>query len=809
VPSPQERGHSRRTVLRAGLIGGAAGAAALPVVLNGCSAGQAPSAAIPVDVVGYQDSELNHGWLFGGQYVIGSESQTYDDHAFQEVTLPHTVVPLSWHDWEPADWQGIWIYRRHLDTAAVPDGARVLLQFDGVMVNAAVLVNGTVVARHAGGYLPFVAEVTQHLTSDDNVLAVIVDSRCLAVPPIGDKCGPGSIDFLQPGGIYRDVWLRVVPQVFIKDVFALPRDVMTSPSLQVQCTLDAAADVKDPVNLTITLQDGQNPVASVSARVTSIRRGSHAVTLTLTGLQPITLWSTTNPKLYTVRATLDGSWGTHSFETRTGFRDARFTTDGFFLNGERLKLFGLNRHQLFPYTGMAMPARAQRRDAEILKSDFNCNMVRCSHYPQSPHFLDACDELGLLVWQEAPGWHYVGDRAWQDVSVRNVRDMVMRDRSRPSVITWGTRLNETANYPAFYRSTRATARALDSSRPSTGAMNYHALVNWDEDIYSYNDYAPYRGDVVLAPPLPGVPYLVSEAVGVLDLVPGHFRWTDSAANLAKQAVMHAQAHSDAAANPKFSGLLGWCAFDYASLRTSTRDALKTPGIADTFRVPKPGAAIYQSQADPSQRPVVVPVLDWDFHHQAPPAQANKPNVMIATNCDRVEVVAAPGTAVTTVHGPAKQFGHLAYPPVFATVTSPDGTAPLRELTVTGYVGGRLVTQVQMSSDPAGFHLVMAADDAQIANDGADVTRVVFRAVDRFGTQVRYTTGDVQLRVEGPGTLIGDNPFPLGEYGGLGAVWVRSLTDPGTITLTATHPALGTARLTIESSLVSTGSAELN
>jgi beta-galactosidase len=90
-----------------------------------------------------------------------------------------------------------------------------------------------------------------------------------------------------------------------------------------------------------------------------------------------------------------------------------------------------------------------------------------------------------------------------------------------------------------------------------------------------------------------------------------------------------------------------------------------------------------------------------------------------------------------------------------------------------------------------------------------VTRVVFRAVDRFGTQVRYTTGDVQLRVEGPGTLIGDNPFPLGEYGGLGAVWVRSLTDPGTITLTATHPALGTARLTIESSLVSTGSAELN
>jgi beta-galactosidase len=757
---------------------------------------------VPADTVGYQDSAFNHNWLFGGPYTSGSEMPGFDDSKFENVTLPHTVVPLSWHDWDPADWHDTWIYRRHLDTAALPNHARVMVQFDGVMVNGVAIVNGTTVARHQGGYLPWNAELTQHLSGDDNVLAVIVDSNCLPVPPIGDHLGPGSIDFLQPGGIYRDVWLRIVPEVFISDVCAFPQDVLTNPWLQVQCTLDAATALRDPGTLTVTLLDGENPVAAATAPAVSIDRpGSVEITLTLTSLHGITLWSTTDPKLYTVRATLSSSAGSHTLATRTGFRDARFTEDGFFLNGERLKLFGLNRHQLFPYTGMAMPARAQRRDAEILKTDFNCNMVRCSHYPQSPHFLDACDELGLLVWQETPGWHFVGDQAWQDLSVHNVHDMVLRDRSRPSVITWGTRLNETTDHPIFFRRTRAAARELDVTRPSTGAMNTHSVKHWDEDVYSFNDYGAFRGDVSLAPPLTGVPYLVSEAVGVLDLVPNHFRWIDPPAVLFRQAAMHAQAHSDAAANPRYAGLLAWCAFDYASLKASTHDALKTPGVADTFRVPKPGAAIYRSQVDPSVRPVVIPVLKWDFHHEPPPHHSAGPNLMIATNCDHVVVTSGSQTLIAghaAVSDPAAEYAHLAYPPLFATIAA-DGMAPLRELTITGYIDGKVVSQVQMSSDQSGFRLDMVADDAQIACDGSDMTRVMFCAVDRFGTQVNYTHGEVKLTLDGPGKLIGDNPFPLGEYGGPGAAWVRSLAGrAGQISLTADHPKLGTARVTIQS-----------
>ena len=248
--------------------------------------------------------------------------------------------------------------------------------------------------------------------------------------------------------------------------------------------------------------------------------------------------------------------GSHVLTRRIGFREASFRPDGFFLNGKRLPLFGLNRHQLYPYAGMAMSARVQRKDAEILKNEFNCNIVRCSHYPQSPDFLDACDELGLLVWEEAPGWHNVSTSpAWQDLVVQNVRDMVIRDRSRPSVVIWGTRLNETPDFPRLWAATRQAARELDSLRPSSGAMAFHQHATWREDVFAYNDYGtdPQTGNIALKPPFPGLPYLVTEAVGVEAAKPQHFAWTDPPEWLARQYALHGQAHSQARSNPGYAG----------------------------------------------------------------------------------------------------------------------------------------------------------------------------------------------------------------------------------------------------------------
>src|SRR5215472_17873180 len=590
--------------------------------------------------------ELNQGWLFGGVYAAGSADPGFDDSGFSEVTLPHTVVLLSWGGWDPAAWEKVWIYRRHVDGSLLA-GGRVFADFDGIMACATAVLNGTPLGGHQGGYLPWSIELTGHLADGDNVLALIVDARCLPVPPHGGPRGARAVDYLQPGGIYRDAALRVVPDIFLADVFARPADVLSADRhVEVRCLVDAATAPPGPLTITAELLDGQRSLATAATTVPIAAAeavpGQLVVTLDLRA-GDVTLWSPDDPKLYTVRAALSAQARghaapvTHVLPVRTGFREARFEPGGFYLNGDRLQIFGLNRHQHFPYTGMAMGARLQRRDAEILKRDLNCNMVRCSHYPPSPHFLDACDELGLMVWEETPGWQYVGNAAWQDLAAQNVHDMVTRDRNRPSVIVWGTRLNETANYSGLYARTRQFAADLDGSRQTTGAMTTRFTAGWAEDVFGYDDYHSRQGSATLRPPLRGIPYLVSEAVGSLDGPPA-YRWTDTSAVLAAQALMHAQVHNIARSDLGYAGLLGWACIDYASLNGGNRiwNALKTPGILDTLRVPKPGAAIYRSQLSPRARSVILPIFFWDFGPGSPPNGPGK-NAMIATNCDRLEI----------------------------------------------------------------------------------------------------------------------------------------------------------------------------
>ena len=341
--------------------------------------------------------ELNQGWLFGGMYAVGSADPGYDDSGFSEVTLPHTVVPLSWGGWDPAAWEEVWIYRRHLDGSLLA-GGRVFADFDGIMARATAVLNGTPLGCHQGGYLPWSIELTGHLTGGDNVLALIVDARCLPVPPHGGPRGARAVDYLQPGGIYRDAALRVVPDTFLADVFARPADVLTANRhVEVRCLVDAAAMPPGPLTITAELLDGPRrlgtAVTALQVTAAAANSGPVAAELDLRGSGEVTLWSPDHPKLYTVRAAVSAPARghaapvTHVLSVRTGFREAGFEPGGFYLNGERLQIFGLNRHQLFPYTGMAMAARLQRRDAEILKRDLNCNTVRCSHYPPSPHFL--------------------------------------------------------------------------------------------------------------------------------------------------------------------------------------------------------------------------------------------------------------------------------------------------------------------------------------------------------------------------------------------------------------------------------------
>jgi beta-galactosidase len=669
-------------------------------------------------------------------------------------------------------------------------------------MKATVHVNGVEVGVHLGGYLPFSYEVTDLLVEGENVLAVLLDgSFDLNVPPNSPAPGTSAdIDYWEPAGLYREVALRAVPQVFLADVFAKPVEVLSpGRAVEVEVGVDSAvAGVEGLVTVEVVDPESSVRVGSASVDLAVEGVGASRVFLRISELGEVVLWDVDRPKLYDVVATLMlRGQAVHEFRTRIGFREARFELNGFFLNGRRLKVFGVNRHQHFPFAGFAMGDRVQRRDAEILRNELNCNMVRCSHYPQSSAFLDACDELGLLVWEESPGWQYVGDEEWQDLACRDVEEMVRRDRNRPSIVLWAARLNETPNNTKLYTRTEEIVKSLDDSRQTTGATHSgdYTTLDFQHDVFGYDDYTTYTDGVArfphLLPPRTDYPYLVSESISWRSSPGRAFARTEPAPAQAIQALSHAVAHNKVAGDVNYVGLLAWCGIDYQSESTFHRSGMKFNGVLDAFRVPKLGAAIYASQVDPWVRSVIEPAFFFDLGPTSP--QGPGAGAMICSNLQRLEVY-LDDVHVASLLPDRVRFAHLPYAPFFVDLTVTEGRPDLR---IDGYMGSQLVASRSLSSDPAGDSLLVRSDDDELVADGVDATRVVLVATDRFGAIRPFSGGEVAIDVDGPAVLVGENPFPFADTGGVGAVWVRTLPGKaGAITVQATHDQLGTAKTTI-------------
>jgi beta-galactosidase len=748
----------------------------------------------------------NDQWLFGA-FLQGCTDPDFDESGLRPVRPPHCVVPLSWWNWDPAAWDRLWVYRRRLFGPRLA-GQRTILHFDGVLQAASVYLNGSQIGSQLGGYLPFDLDITAGLHHGENVLAVVVDSRWgLNAPPGRPKPWRSrSIDFYQPGGLVRQAFVRSVPEVSVTELRAVPVDVL-SPLRRVDITgyLDVSTPTVGPIPLTVQIANEDGVVTRSLIMVPADKPGRIPFTLSLHDLAQIRLWSLDAPNLYTVTVSVSvGGRVLDQASVRIGFREAHFARDGFYLNGERVQLFGLNRHELYPYVGAAMPDRVHRRDAEILKRDLACNMVRCAHYPQSEAFLDACDELGLLVWEEAPGWEYIGNAQWQQQALRNVAGMVLRDRHHPSIIIWGTRLNETEDDVDLYSRTRALAEKLDGTRATTGAVNNGVISQGPaipneyrdpfvttplvQDVFAFNDYLRPRGDALptLHDPRTELPYMVSEAVGTL-VGPPYFRRTDSVQVQARQALLHASVHNKAMSDTRYCGLLGWCAFDYPSGNRNSIDGLKWPGVADIFREPKPGAGFYRAQTDPARHVVIEPAFPWDSTMDAPGHDA-----VIWSNCDRLEVFVA-GRRVSDPKPDRGLFPHLPHPPFRVDLTD----KPAGDLRIDGWIGNARVLSRSFSPDRSQDRLQFRADDNQLVADGVDATRVVVRVVDRYGAGRWFGTGIVAFAVEGNGEFIGESPFDLGDNGGVAAIWVRTLAGQrGRIECTVRHSVLNMQSVSI-------------
>lgn len=731
---------------------------------------------------------LNQHWRFSRSEGSRMVARDYDDSGFERVTLPHSNVMLPWHEFDQRSYQFTSVYRRELQLPKNLGRRRVYLDVQGAMTASKVWLNGTYVGEYKGGYTPFSFDLTSFLDMGGrNLLAVEVDSRELpGIPPFGYE-----IDFLTFGGMYREASLRLVPAVHIANIFARPSGVANGiGTLDILVYLNQLDQASAELSLEVALLDNDRVVGQGKTTLPAVVEAAEPVEykVSLPTLTGIIAWDLDSPKLYRVRVRLVANGFVLDEDSRkVGFRSAKFTERGFELNGRVVKIRGLNRHQTYPYVGGAMPARVQRKDAKILKHDLKCNMVRTSHYPQSPHFLDACDEFGLLVLEEIPGWQHIGASAWQNLTVDNVRRMIQRDWNRPSIVLWSIRINESHDDHELYKRTNGLARELDSTRQTIGVRNFQSS-EFLEDVFGMNDFnfplkAPNHAR-----------YLNTEFVGA----EWPTRSSDNNAIQREHVLRYARIYNQLNSSSAYAGGLGWCAFDYNTHADfGAGDHVCYMGVMDMFREPKAAAGFFKSQCDPSEEIVLEPAFYFAENDQP----GDFKDEIICSNCDTLKCFMKPLQAkeqddfhpIADLKPAYDQFPHLEHPPFFLSL--PNGNDDWGDLRIEGYLQGHRVISKTLSGRGVARRLEVLADDLQLQADGADATRVALRITDEYGSLQRLCGDPLELSLTGPATLIG--PKVISLIGGTLAVWVRAKHQPGIARMAVMHQTLGTKEVEIQ------------
>jgi len=501
----------------------------------------------------------------------------------EQVRIPHNVreMPLHYSDHEA--YQMVCGYRFRLTVDESLRGQRHFIQFDGAAHIATVFVNGVELLTHRCGYTAFRVDITDQVRyGQENLIAVKLDTReNAAIPPFGFV-----IDYLTYGGIYREVWFESKNERHIEDIYLTTPDLKT---LQVQVTAKNAEGC-----------DYRTELLDETGRVVLTQRNAATAapySLIYPEAKP---WDLGAPTRYTCRVSLLSPEGAvlDVAEDKFGFRTAEFTANEFLLNGKKVFLRGLNRHQSYPYLGYAATEHLQREDARILKEELGCVIVRTSHYPQSKHFIDQCDRLGLLVFTEIPGWQHIGDEAWKEQAIENVKEMVLQYRNHPSIILWGVRINESQDDNELYIRANAVAHALDPSRATSG-VRFIKQSHLYEDVYGYNDFS-HTGKNAGVEPKKAVTPDMTKALLITENN-GHMFPTkpfDTWQRRQEQALRHARVQNDAAASGQHVGCISWCMFDYATHKDfGSGDRICYHGVLDSFRNPKSAAYLYAAQQD--------------------------------------------------------------------------------------------------------------------------------------------------------------------------------------------------------------------
>jgi len=537
---------------------------------------------------------LNNDWCFSENFKPEMIEADYDDSSMQRVRIPHTCKEIPFHYFDEHIYQMVSGYRRKIEAPYEWEGKRILLTMSGVAHECEVYLNGEKVGTHHSGYTAFSMDISNVLEyGKENILTVKADSReTLNIPPFGHV-----VDYMTYGGIYRDVYLDIKNETYIQDIF-----------MHSQIASKASEDNHAKLFSEITLTgetDGMHICQFMRKKGTTTFENLGEDTIqngtikTEWEVENVQLWGIEQPVLYEIKTQLcRGEEVLDENVTVFGFRKAEFKKDGFYLNDKKVKIRGLNRHQSYPYVGYAMPKSMQYLDADILKQELGLNAVRTSHYPQSHYFVDRCDEIGLLVFTEMPGWQYIGDEKWKEQAIENVKEMVTQYRNHPSIILWGVRINESVDDDAFYEKTNAVARSLDPYR-QTGGVRAHKKSSLLEDVYTYNDFS-HEGTAPGCEPKKNItsdmekPYLISEYNGHMYPTKA-FDWEE---HRVEHAIRHANVLNAVAGEEDICGSFGWCMADYNTHKDfGSGDRICYHGVMDMFRNPKIAADIYAMQQE--------------------------------------------------------------------------------------------------------------------------------------------------------------------------------------------------------------------
>lgn len=739
--------------------------------------------AITVSAQSRTKLNFNDNWQFRNQEDFPADeknspiSDGFRFDGWQQVSLPHTakLEPLVVKE----AWTGISWYKKDFVFNPAWKGRKIFVEFEAVMQQADVWLNGKLLLKHTGGYLPFTIDITNEIkTEGNNRLIVKADNHDHPEIPPGKTIT--TLDFCYFSGIYRNVSLLITQPTYITD--AVKENLVASGGIKIwypevskaSATVAVATHMRNDaenaqkISLAYKLTDKNGKVVASA--------GSETQTIAAHGQLQIThqfkvnrpeLWHPSHPHLYKLSVEIrSGKKVVDELNNRIGIRKFEIKGDKYYINGEALLLVGTNRHQEYPYVGNALSDNAQYRDAVKIK-EAGFNIVRLSHYPQSPAFMNACDELGILTIDAIPGWQFVGNEAFKQHSYQDARELIRRDRNHACVAMWELSLNESDMPNSFMEQMAKIGR---EEFPETKLITcgwidryYDVFIPARQHAKAPDYWKKYKGKMPLFTGEYGDwEYFAQDAglnqAGYAGLAANERTSRqlrgDGEKRLLQQAFNFQEAHNDNLRNPHL-GDANWLMFDYN--RGYSPD-IESSGIMDIVRLPKYAYYFYRSQSLPTLKIA----SNWD--QQSDPHQ-----IRVYSDADEVALYVNNQLIARKKADKTANSDQLAHAPF----TFDAGSFQPGQLKAVAYKNGKQTATdvVNTAGNAAKLSIRFDLSGRKLKADGNDIIFAYVTVCDRNGNPV--SNGKQEISLTGINGAQSISPATVTAEAGVAAFLVKA------------------------------------